>query len=112
MESDFFHPYFLHANHHRDIGSEISHKQRNNAKKRTDVYKSWVLDNILEVDRETTLVVLPIKDAEPNYRDIDPGMPFAQDVWDPLWLSPVLGAPEISVPGKSIISTERWGEIT
>ncbi|KAF2815596.1 uncharacterized protein BDZ99DRAFT_514259 [Mytilinidion resinicola] len=39
--------------------------------------------------------------AEPNYRDTDPGPPFAQDFWDPLWLSPVLKAPEISIPGNA-----------
>ncbi|KAF2110372.1 amidase signature domain-containing protein [Lophiotrema nucula] len=90
-----------------DVGSEISQEQRDDAKKRTEVYKSWVMDNILEVDRETTLVVLPIQDAEPNYRDVDPEMPFAQDVWDPLWLSPVLGAPEISVPIGNITYQSR-----
>ncbi|KAF2012805.1 amidase signature enzyme [Aaosphaeria arxii CBS 175.79] len=85
-----------------DHGSEISQEQRNDARKRTEVYKSWVIDTILNVIEDTALVVLPIMDAKPNYRDVDPGMPFAQDVWDPLWLSPVLGAPEITVPVGNI----------
>ena len=85
----------------RDAGSQITREQRDDAFRRTEVYKLWVLHHILKVDNETALVVLPIKDAEPNYRDTDPGPPFAQEVWDPLWLSPVLGAPEISVPGKT-----------
>lgn len=52
------------------------------------------------MEQDTAIVVLPIMNAKTNYRDVDPGMPCAQDVWDPLWLAPVLGAPEISVPGK------------
>lgn len=40
---------------------------------RMNVYKNWVLEKILRVDSETALVILPIMDAEPNYRDTDPG---------------------------------------
>ncbi|KAF2654218.1 amidase signature enzyme, partial [Lophiostoma macrostomum CBS 122681] len=90
-----------------DVGSRITRDQRDHAFRRTQIYKSWVLDSILEVDKETALVVLPIKDAVPNYRDTDPGPPFAQDVWDPLWLSSVLGAPEMSVPVGNISYRSR-----
>ena len=38
-----------------------------------EIYKDWLLHEVLQVDDETALVVLPIKDAEPNYRDTDPG---------------------------------------
>ena len=37
------------------------------------VYKQWLLDKVLRTASETALVVLPIKDAEPGYRDVDPG---------------------------------------
>ncbi|CAI6341125.1 unnamed protein product [Periconia digitata] len=90
-----------------DVGGTISHEQHNDAVRRAQVYKDWLLQNVLELDRETALVVLPIKEAEPNYRDTDPGPPFAQDTWDPLWLSPVLGAPEISVPVGNIRYNSR-----
>ena len=40
---------------------------------RMNVYKDWVLEKVLRIDSETALVILPIMDAEPNYRDTDPG---------------------------------------
>lgn len=40
---------------------------------RMNVYKDWVLQKVLHIDDETALVVLPIKEVEPNYRDTDPG---------------------------------------
>lgn len=47
-------------------------------------------------------MVIPIMDAEPKYRDDQScGNPTVQEAWDQLWLSPVLGAPEVTVPSKS-----------
>ena len=64
---------FNSSSHHREIGSGITRAQRNDAMQRMETYKDWVLQEVLHVDDETALVVLPIKDAEPNYRDTDPG---------------------------------------
>lgn len=36
------------------------------------VYRKWLLKEVLRVDTDNTLVVLPVADAEPNYRDLDP----------------------------------------
>ena len=41
--------------------------------RRMEIYKNWVLQEVMHIDDQTALVVLPIKDAEPNYRDTDPG---------------------------------------
>ena len=59
--------------HNREIGSGITLAQRNDAMRRMEIYKDWVLQEVLQIDDETALVVLPIKDVEPNYRDTDPG---------------------------------------
>ena len=40
---------------------------------RMEIDKDWVLQKVPRVDEERAFVVLPIKDAEPNYRDTDPG---------------------------------------
>ena len=61
------------SSQNREIGSGITLAQRNDAMQRMEVYKDWVLQEVLHIDDETALVVLPIKDAEPNYRDTDPG---------------------------------------
>ena len=57
----------------REIGSGITLEQSKDAMQRMEIYKDWVLQKVLHVDDQTALIVLPIKDAEPNYRDTDPG---------------------------------------
>ena len=61
------------GSHNREIGSGITLAQRNDAMRRMEIYKDWVLQEVLHIDDETALVVLPIKDAESNYRNTDPG---------------------------------------
>ncbi len=68
-----FFRFFNSSFHVRDIGRRITRAQRNDAMQRMNVYKDWVLQQVLHIDDETALFVLPIKDAEPNYRDTDPG---------------------------------------
>lgn len=61
------------SSHNREIGSGITLAQRNDAMRRMETYKDWVLQEVLHIDDETALVILPIKDAESNCRDTDPG---------------------------------------
>ena len=60
------------SSHNREVGRDITPKQRRDAMQRMGIYKDLVLQKVLHVDDQTALVVLPIIDAEPNYRDIDP----------------------------------------
>lgn len=60
------------SSHNRQVGSGITLAQRTDATRRMEIYKDWLLHEVLHIDDETALVVLPIKDAEPNYRDTDP----------------------------------------
>ena len=50
--------FFNSSSHNREIGSVITHAQRNDAMQRMEVYKDWVLQNVLRIDDETALVVL------------------------------------------------------
>ncbi|KAF2160587.1 hypothetical protein M409DRAFT_70333 [Zasmidium cellare ATCC 36951] len=80
-----------------DMGSRITAQQRHHAGRRLEIYKTWLLSRLL--CGENPIVVLPIMDAEPNYRDDQVcGLPTVQEAWDQLWLSPVLGSPEVTVP--------------
>jgi hypothetical protein len=36
------------------------------------VYKEWVLKKILQVSSTQSVVVVPVDDAQPNYRDAQP----------------------------------------
>ena len=63
--------------HNREVGRGITLAQRNDAMRHMEIYKDWLLQDVLHVDEETALIVLPIKEAEPNYRDTDPGYVFS-----------------------------------
>ncbi|KAI5363854.1 putative amidase [Septoria linicola] len=80
-----------------DEAEKISIKQRDDAVRRLDVYKDWLREQVLT--DTNPLVILPVADAEPKYRDDHPktNRPM-QEAWDQLWLAPILGAPELTVP--------------
>lgn len=85
-------------------GQTITKQQRDHAIYRILVYRKWLERTLFSPD-SSTVVVLPIMDAKVMYRDCKPagetcGGPYAQDAWDQLWLAPVLGAPEITVPSE------------
>lgn len=66
--------HFINSSFHdREIDTGITPEQRKDTMQRMEIYKDWVLQKVLHVVDQTALVVLPIKDAKPNYRDIDPG---------------------------------------
>jgi hypothetical protein len=82
------------------------------------VYKKWLLEKIFEIHSKDSVVimVLPIEDGLPNYRDAAPPYVNAQiegfhanpnyspftliSGYSPLNLSPIVGAPEVTAPGE------------
>lgn len=82
-----------------EAGARVSRQQRDEAVRKLKVYKDWLLRRILPNDG--AVMVLPIGDVMPNYRDRPAyESPAIPDAWDQLWLSPILGAPEVTLPSK------------
>lgn len=82
-----------------EVGSSITHEQRLDAGRRLEVYKDWLLEEVLCGDYP--IMLLPIMNVVPNYRDDQRcGPAIIQEAWDQLWLSPVLRAPEVTVPSE------------
>lgn len=81
----------------RDISKEISQVDHDEGMKRLDVFKRWFLETVMEQGRKNTIVVIPIEDMAPRYRDrattnFNPvGVPM-------LFLSPIIGGPELTIP--------------
>ena len=90
-----------------DKGAAVSDAQHADASMRMEVYKQWLLDNIFHCDEQETFVILPISDVQPNYRDEFSPSPEDQSALDQLFLSPILGAPDISVPIGEVSYTSR-----
>jgi hypothetical protein len=86
------------------MGRLIDESQRDRAFERYDVYKNWFIRHILRTENTRTIVVLPIEELEPRYRDVPPVPPIeAPKGVGVLYLSSILGAPEIVVPGRHTI---------
>ena len=90
----------------RSISRDITQTDRDEAVRRLSVYKAWFADKIMEVGRKRTITVLPIENISPRYRDeaisrFNPvGVPM-------LFLSPILGGPECTVPVGQVTYKSR-----
>ena len=84
---------------YREVAKNVTDDQRDELMNRLHIYKSWALDHIFRVnDGGGVLVVLPIENGEPNYRDAPPP-PFSLiSGFSPLYLSPISGTPEVTAP--------------
>lgn len=56
----------------RDLSSKISGKERDIAVEKLDVYKEWFLDVVMQRGKRDTLVLIPIENISPRYRDDPP----------------------------------------
>ncbi|KAI0445859.1 amidase signature domain-containing protein [Xylaria telfairii] len=79
-----------------DKGAAVTTAQHDDATKKLDVYKDWLMGTLFPSHQR--LVVLPVANAMPNYRDVVSSSPDEQSALDELFLSPILGAPDIVVP--------------
>ncbi|KAH8780104.1 amidase signature domain-containing protein [Diaporthe sp. PMI_573] len=72
--------------------------ERDVAVDKLETYKEWFLDVAMKRGKRDTLVLIPIENISPRYRD-DPPLAHFNPVGVPnLFLSPILGAPELTIP--------------
>ena len=64
---------------------------------RLEVYEKWILDSVMQQDISEAYLIMPISNIVVNYRDIPPPPVARPNGFDPLTLSPILGAPDIVV---------------
>lgn len=81
-----------------ELGKSVSLAERNVGMRRLEIYKNWFLDSFLRQVSDEALSMMPISNVVINYRDVPPS-PVTRPVgFDPLIVSPILGAPDIVVP--------------
>ena len=66
-----------------------------------------LIETYLQVPKQNALVVLPVPDVEPNYRDKASPRPLRPTVRDRDFMSPLLGCPEITIPISEIPYSSR-----
>lgn len=77
-------------------GAAVSAEQYKEGLRKLEVYKTWLLSKIFNSNK--TLMVLPISPVEAHYRDERTESPSYQTATDELFLSPILGSPDIVIP--------------
>ncbi|KAI1327018.1 amidase signature enzyme [Xylariaceae sp. FL0255] len=77
-------------------GAAVTATQHADATKKLDIYREWLMNTLFPSLKR--LVVLPVAEVAPNYRDVVSPSPDEQCVLDELFLAPVLGSPDIVVP--------------
>ena len=53
----------------RDLSAKIIKAERDSAIARIDVYRKWFFQEVMQVDKHASIVVIPIENISPRYRD-------------------------------------------
>jgi hypothetical protein len=84
----------------RELSSHITSEAHAEAMVRLEVYKDWFDEVVMKLGKQTALVLIPIEEISPRYRDEAPATHFNPVGVPNLFLSPILKAPELTVPSK------------
>ena len=53
----------------RDLSAKITEAERDIAIARLDVYRKWVSQEVMQVEKHDSIVIIPIENISPRYRD-------------------------------------------
>ena len=53
----------------RDLSAKITKAERDSAIARLDVYRKWFFQEVMQVNKHASIVVVPIENISPRYRD-------------------------------------------
>ena len=87
----------------RNLSSHITSNEHEKALGRLEVYRAWFNRTIMKPEERNTIILIPIEEIAPRYRD------EATSRFNPvgvpnLFLSPILKAPELTLPSKYRVS--------
>ncbi|KAF2438444.1 amidase [Karstenula rhodostoma CBS 690.94] len=95
-------PPFVHRSLHWqwDVAKTITRNERDECLPRCKVYRDWLLDKVFEVSSENSIsvMVFPIESGQPNYRDAPIPPNSLLGGFNPLHMSPIMRAPEVTAP--------------
>lgn len=79
-------------------GAAVTPPQNQDARRKLGVYRTWLHETLFAARETDALLVLPVANAAPSYRDAVSPSPENQSALDELFLQPILGAPHMVVP--------------
>jgi hypothetical protein len=95
---------YKYSHESKKTGSGVCQEQHNDMNRRLETFKNCFLEEYMKIEKQDTIVVLPISGANPNYRDEYPGLPKSQAARGlrTTYLSPYIRAPEHTIPSKCV----------
>ncbi|KAH8753093.1 amidase [Diaporthe sp. PMI_573] len=78
-----------------EMADKLTPEERDEGWSRIYKYREWLLTHVLKA---ATIVILPLDEGKPNYRDASPPAFGLLSGYHPLYLSPIAGSPEITLP--------------
>lgn len=82
-----------------ELGELISQAEHDESMNRPEIYKRWFLDLFLRQESDEMLFIMSISDVVVNYRDDFPSSSESRHAgFNPLIISPILGALDIVIP--------------
>ncbi|KAF2110416.1 amidase signature domain-containing protein [Lophiotrema nucula] len=91
-----------------EVGQNTTQAEHDDMTKRMEIFREWFFHSYMPIHRLEAILVLPVGTVQPNYRDTYSGVP--ETVTPGLrttYLSPILGAPELSVPISQVSFKSR-----
>ncbi|KAF2189236.1 amidase signature enzyme, partial [Zopfia rhizophila CBS 207.26] len=80
------------------LGQTITLEKRNAEIQKLDSYRDWLLQEVFKTSIRQAIMILPIDEPMPAYRDAQPAPSVLRNGDLPLNLSPIMGAPEVTIP--------------
>ncbi|PSN68456.1 hypothetical protein BS50DRAFT_634027 [Corynespora cassiicola Philippines] len=81
-----------------EAAKNVTQEQHEDAVQRLHIYKELVIEKALQVNGRHAIILLSIITQAVDYRDASPDPSSAPNAFDGIWLAPILGAPELSIP--------------
>ncbi|PVH87325.1 amidase signature enzyme [Cadophora sp. DSE1049] len=81
-----------------NLAAGITQEERDEAVHRLSVYEKWCSEKILKIGTKSTILLIPIENMTPRYRDEPLGRYFNPVGIPMLFVAPILKAPEFTVP--------------
>ena len=54
----------------RDLSATITQAERDTAITRLKIYREWFIREVMQVEKSNSIVIIPIENISPRYRDI------------------------------------------
>lgn len=81
-----------------DMGRKVTSEEYKQGMKDLETYREWFFHHVLRPTERNAVLILPIANIEPNYRNASQSTKPITNAFNSLYLPPILGGPDIVLP--------------